>query len=507
MSMIPLVRQFLWNIGVERRTPIYFDNNATTPLDPRVCRYMSLVQKTHFGNPSSLHLFGLKAREIVEQSRRSTAHIIGADASEIVFTSGGTEANNTVIKSIASAHARGHFITSSIEHPSVLTVFQSLEGKGFDVTYLPVDADGRVRVNDLAAAIRPDTLLISIMHVNNELGTIQPIEEIGAVAASRKIPFHSDAVQSFGKLPLNVHLMHIDYLSFSAHKINGPKGAGAIYVRTGCTLNPLLEGGHQERMLRAGTESVAAIAGFGEACRILSSSGSAEHHAQLAEIKHTLIDGIGALFPQARINGSREHALPSTVNVTLPGISNSEVLAYLDFHKIAVSVGSACVAGSDDLSHVLTALGVNDEDIRSSFRISAGRFTTKKEARSFLNVLHRFARERQSFFAYMMPGDLLLKECADGNILVVDIRNEDQRQEYPPIPGALSITRTMEQFKTLPRDKDVVLVCEDGYLANLYSVRLRHAGWKNVRSLMGGYKRWRQYHRDDYYFHIMKGLP
>jgi cysteine desulfurase len=497
--------QLLRNTGIQLRRAIYFDNNATTPLDPRVHRYMTSVQQKHFGNASSLHLFGMKAREIIEESRRSVAQILNADPSEIVFTSGGTEGNNTVIRSIARSHPRGHCITSSIEHPSVLKVFQSLEADGFTVTYLGIDENGRVRVNDLEAAIRPETILISVMHVNNELGTIQPIEEIGAVAAAKGIPFHCDAVQSFGKLPFDVKAIPVDYVTCSAHKINGPKGAGAIFIRRGAALEPLLVGGHQERLLRPGTEALVNIAGFGRACELVSSKSKAEYLQRTARIKSLLIDGITQIFPNARVNGSAAHALPTTLNVTLPGIPNSEILAYLDFYKIAVSVGSACVAGSSDVSHVLVALGVCEDDIRSSFRISLGAFNTEREARAFIEVLQRFADERGSIFSYLMPGDLLLKDCANGNTLVVDIRYEGQRKEYPPIPAAVRLSATMTQLKTLPRDREIVLVCEDGYLSNLYAIRLRQAGWPSVKSLLGGYKRWRQYHRDDFYYYIMKG--
>lgn len=500
--MKTLLVQFWRNVGVQLRNPIYFDNNATTPLDPGVRRFMSDVQKSCFGNPSSIHQFGAHARKIVEESRADVARVIGAEPSEIIFTSGGTEANNMILKSAVRGRRRGHVITSSIEHPSVLSVFQSLEKEGFDVTYLGVGEDGRVRVSDLERAVRPETLLISVMHINNELGTIQPIAEVGALAASKNILFHSDAVQSFGKVPIDVRSLPVDFLTMSAHKINGPKGIGAVFARRGTALYPLLEGGHQERLKRAGTEAVVSIGGFGEACRILRTIDEDEFRSRVAGIKQSLIAGIKQVFPGARINGSIERALPTTLNVTLPGIPNSEVLAYLDFHRIAVSVGSACVAGSDDLSHVLVALGVSAEDIKSSFRISLGRFNTEAEGRSFVKFLRRFAEDRQSSFSYVMPGDLLLKDCAGGKVLVADIRDERQRREYPPIPGSTVFARTWEDLKTLPRDREVVLLCEDGYLSNLYTVRLRQAGRTNVKSLLGGYKSWRQYHRDDFYFHI-----
>ncbi|HLP17776.1 MAG TPA: cysteine desulfurase family protein, partial [Bacteroidota bacterium] len=433
---LALFRQIRENLSSQFRRPIYFDTNATTPIDPIVQKRMARVQKHIFGNASSLHMFGSAAREVVEEARRSVARVINAEPSEIIFTSGGTEANTTVIKSAAAGasavgntQARAHFITSRIEHPSVLETFRRLEARGFDVTYLSVDAHGCVSVSELESALRITTLLVSIMHVNNELGTIQPIAEIAKRCASRGIPFHSDCVQSFGKLPIDIRTLPIDFLTCSAHKINGPKGAGAIFMRQGVRLNPLLEGGHQERLLRAGTEAVGAIAGFGKACDVLSSIDPIVLRNQSAPIKSIVIDGMRQVFPEMRINGSTDHSLHTTLNMTLSGIPNAEILAYLDFYNIAVSVGSACVAGSSEVSHVLAALGVSDDDIRSSFRISFGRFNTEQEARSFVSVLGRFARDRKEFFSYLMPGELLAQDVLSGSVTLVDVRSEDQRRE------------------------------------------------------------------------------
>ncbi len=505
MNMIDYFRQLVQVLRLELRRPIYFDNNATTPIDPRVHRFTVSVQKKCFGNPSSLHLFGMQAREIVEAARRHVANIIGAESEEIIFTGSGTEANNTVIKSVASGHSGGHFITSAIEHPSSLQVFKSLEKKGYRVTYLGVDADGRIRIRDLKEAIRPDTVLISVMHVNNELGSIQPIEDIAAIAKSKGIPFHTDAVQSFGKLPIDVKTLPVDYLSCSAHKINGPKGIGAIFVRRGVPLTPLLEGGHQERLLRAGTEALVNIAGFGEACKIVQSIDMNAFHKNLHGMKNILIEGITKAFPAAKVNCRPELALPTTLNMTLPGVSHSEILAYLDFYKTAISVGSACVAGSDDLSHVLVALGASADEIKSSFRISLGKFNTEHEARSVVQLFAKFIREREGFFSYVFPGDLLPKDCESGSTIIVDVRGANQLNAHPAIPGAIVGRRSMREWKSLPHDKEVVFICEDGYLSTLYSSRLRRAGWTNVKSLMGGYKRWRHYHREYYDSRILKG--
>lgn len=500
-----ILRQLHQTFRIVLRKPIYFDNNATTQLDPVVSKFTSAIQQKSYGNPSSLHLFGIKAREIVEKARHHVATILNAEPDEIIFTGSGTEANNTIIKSVAATHPGGHFITSAIEHPSALKVFQSLEKQAYTVTYLGIDSAGRIQIEELKKGIRPETALISIMHVNNEIGTIQPIEEIGTIAHSHNIPFHSDIVQSFSKIPLNVQLLPVDFLSISAHKIYGPKGIGAIYKRKGTTLAPLLEGGHQEHLLRAGTEALINIAGFGEASRLMNLMDSANYLARLARIKKILIDGMKEIFSNMKINGDIAFALPTTLNVTLPGIPNSEILAYLDFYKIAVSVGSACVAGSDDLSHVLIALGLTSDEIKSSFRLSFGKFNSEAEAWSFLKILKKFSRERKEFFAYILPGDLLPEDCEQSKKIVVDIRDEDQRNKYPIFSTALRFDRTMKELKTLPKDKEVVLLCEDGYLSNLYTTRLRNAGWKNVKSLMGGYKSWRQYHRDYYYYNIVKG--
>jgi len=472
------------------RKTVYFDNNATTPLDPNVKKFIASIL-SFYGNPSSIHSSGSRSRELIEWARQQVAGVINASPDEIVLTSGATEANNTVIKTVAAIKSKGHFITSAIEHPSVLQVHKSLEKKGFPVTYLKVNKSGMIDLTKLTQAIRPDTVLISIMHVNNEIGSIQPIEEIAQIAQKHSILFHSDIVQSFSKFPINVKELPVDYLSFSAHKIYGPKGIGGLYVREGRPLEPLIEGGHQEKTLRAGTESLFNIAGFGKAAEIARQVDLAVYRNNLLAIKKALYEGIKSVFPDAQINGDFEQGSPTTLNIFLPGVDNREFIAFLDFYRIEVSTGSACISGSDEPSHVLLALGLTPEEALSSFRIGIGRFNTISDAESFIKILHYFISESQDFFDYLFPQDLTPAILSNPAMLVVEIRTAAQRKKFKSFPGAIISEISMSALRKLPKDKSIILMCEDGYLANIYALRLKNAGWKNVKAVFGGHRAWR----------------
>ncbi|NTU41491.1 MAG: aminotransferase class V-fold PLP-dependent enzyme [Nitrospirales bacterium] len=501
----PSLKRIWENIRLETARTVYLDNNATTPLDPRVRRAMASVQRRCYGNASSTHLLGAKAREVVESAREQVARVVGAFPDEIIFTSGGTEANNTVIRAIAAINPKGHFITSAIEHDSVIRGFRSLESQGLAVTYLRPDRTGCVQPEQLEGAIRGDTVFASIMHLNNETGTVQPLARMAAVCRERKILFHSDMVQSFGKIRVDVREMPVDYLSFSAHKIYGPKGSGALFVRRGAPFAPLLEGGHQEEERRAGTEAVVNIAGFGRAAQIMEQEAG-RHTARLAAMRTALWEGLQGIFPQARVNGDLAEGFPGTLNVLLPGVDNSELLSYLSFHKIALSAGSACTAGSDEPSHVLTALGLTPEEARSSVRISLGRFNRPSDTGRVLGVLRRFAQERESFFEYVFPAQLPPSELGNGGRLLVDIRTAAQRQRFMSIPGTTLCGRSVAALRGLPKDREILLICEYGYVSNILAPRLRRAGWPAVKGLMGGYEQWRQLYREYYYNHI-NGRP
>ena len=376
---------------------IYLDNAAATPMDTRVLEAMMPYLTTAYGNPSSLHYFGQEARAAVQKARRQVATCLGVKLGDIVFTSGGTEADNLAILGYLRANFPngGHLITSSIEHHAILRTFEALGEKGYGVTFLPVDETGRVRVEDVAKALRDDTVLVSIMYANNETGMIQPIDEIGELTYARGIAFHVDAVQAFGYIPIQPLTQHIDMLTVCSHKIYGPKGVGTLYIRHGLEVSAEAYGGPQEHRLRAGTENVAGIVGFGKATELLQAE-RAERCKLAASYKQyiydTLVQGNGALH----YNGTIENSLPNILNVSVANTDSSIVLIALDMAGIAVSAGSACEAGAVVPSHVLKAMGIGDEWLRSSIRISTGKDNTfdemKEAVRRIQGVLQQMHR-------------------------------------------------------------------------------------------------------------------
>ncbi len=373
---------------------VYLDHCATTPLHPDVLTAMLPFLRDSFGNPSSIHTLGRKAREAVEEARGRVAALIGANASEIVFTSGGTEANNLAIQGIARARKdRGnHIVTSSIEHHAVLKTCQYLERSGFTVTYLPVDHHGIVNPEDLKKALTDKTILVSVMHANNEVGTIEPIPEIGRIVTERGIPFHTDAVQSAGKVPLNVKEMSVDLLSISAHKFYGPKGIGALYIREGIRIDPILYGGEQEKGIRSGTENVASVAGLGKACE-LARETVAVRMDEIRKLRDALQERISTAVPGLTINGHPMSRLPNCLSVSVPGLIGETILRDLDARGIAVSSGSACTSHSVEISHVLSAMGLPKETAQGTVRMSLGIMNTPDEieytAASFVEVVEK----------------------------------------------------------------------------------------------------------------------
>ena len=370
------------------RRQVYLDHAATTPVHPSVLQEMHKVLETHFGNPSSLHFYGRAAKQHLEVARERVARLLGAGQQEIIFTSGGTEADNLAVMGTAlSYQERGrHIITSTIEHHAVIDPCQMLARNGFEVTFLPVDKDGVVDPGDVKKAIRRDTILITIMHANNEIGTIEPVPEIGKVARKHGIIFHTDAVQTAGYLPINVDDLNVDLLSISAHKIYGPKGAGALYIRQGVKLKPLIHGGGQERACRPGTENLPGIVGLGKAAEIAASEHFSESK-RYKKLSDRLIQGIKAQIPDAKINGHPEKRLPHNVNVSFRGVKGECLLVGLDQEGIAVSTGSACSSGSSQLSHVLEAIGLSQEEGAGTIRMTVGRSTTVDDIDYVLGVL------------------------------------------------------------------------------------------------------------------------
>jgi len=368
-------------------TTIYMDNSATTPVRKEVAEEMIPYLTENFGNPSSIYDLGKTSKNAVENARKKVAYAIGAEENEIYFTSGGTESDNWAIKGIAFTNRNmgTHIITSSIEHHAVLHTCEWLEGQGFEVTYLPVDKYGMVLSGDLKNAIRDDTILISIMLANNEIGTIQPVEEIGKIARENRIYFHTDAVQAIGHILIDVQKMNIDLLSLSGHKFQGPKGCGALYKRRGTKIETLLHGGAQERKRRAGTENVPAIVGLGKAIE-LATGEIEESNKTLLEMRERLIKGL-LKIPKTHLNGHPTQRLANNVNITFEYIEGESLLLLLNAKGIFASTGSACNSSSLEPSHVLTACGVPHEIVHGSLRLSLGKMNTEKDVDRVLEVL------------------------------------------------------------------------------------------------------------------------
>lgn len=358
----------------------YFDNAATTRVKKEVLEEMLPYFNERYGNPSSLYSIGRISKKAIEEARKKVANLINANPNEIYFTGCGSESDNTIIKGIAySRRKQGkHIITSQIEHPAVLHTCQSLEKQGFEVTYLKVNKDGFINIDDLRNSIRNDTILISIMFANNEIGTIQPIEVISKIAKMYNIVFHTDAVQACGNIPIDVKKMGIDALSLSGHKLYAPKGVGALYVKNGIEFEKFMDGGHQEKNKRAGTESVAGIVGLGKACE-LANQNLREHMNHLKELRDYFISQVEEKIRGAILNGSKQERLPGNANFAFPSVDGEALLLNLDSKGICASSGSACTSGTSEPSHVLSSIGLSNELALSSLRITFGEDNTKED--------------------------------------------------------------------------------------------------------------------------------
>src|SRR5881398_3683691 len=370
---------------------VYLDYNATTPVEPEVLDAMLPYFSAEFANASSIHTFGQNARAAVEAAREQVATLLGARPQEIFFTSGGTESDNHAVFGIVGSTAispksHPHVITSFVEHEAVLNACQALEKQGVSVTYLPVDQDGLIDPQHLQAALRPETILITIMHANNELGAVQPLEEIGRIAKEADVYFHTDAVQSAGKIPIDVNTLQVDLLSLSGHKLYAPKGIGALYVRGGTRLRQLLYGGHHQRGFRPGTENVAGIVGLGSAAEIARKS-LAEDACRISALRDKLQQRLLQLVHQSRVNAGAAPRTPNTTNLVFPGVEGEALLIALDLKGLACSTGAACSSGTVEPSHVLTAIGLPPEEARASLRFSLGRHTTSADVDFALNVV------------------------------------------------------------------------------------------------------------------------
>ena len=376
---------------------VYADNAATTRIAPQVLDAMLPYLKEEYGNPSTLYKLGREAKIAIEKAREQVAQVIGAKVEEIFFTGSGTEADNMALKGVLYGPAgkgKKHLITTKIEHHAILHTAMALEKEGFQVTFLDVDKNGRVDLEELKQAITPDTALVSIMAANNEVGTIQPIEEIGKICREKGVLFHTDAVQAFGHMPLDVNKMNIDLLSLSAHKINGPKGSGALYIRRGLGLRPVIEGGGQERNRRSGTENVAGIVGLGQAAQ-LAMETMVEESARLKALAKKLTDGV-LQIPETILTGDPENRLPGACSFAISAIEGESLVLYLDMEGICTSTGSACSTGSLDPSHVLMAIGLSHEVSHGSLRVTLGRFNTEEEVDYIIETLPKVVEKLRS---------------------------------------------------------------------------------------------------------------
>lgn len=369
---------------------IYLDHNATTAVEPAVLDAMLPFFSAEFGNASSIHTFGQRARAAVETAREQVAALLNARPQEIVFTSGGTESDNHAIFGVAqglsSVPAGSHIITTTIEHEAVLNACQALEKQGVTVTYLPVNRDGLISLDELRRALRPETVLITVMHANNELGTIQPLAEIGRIAAEADVYFHTDAVQSAGKIPVDVKSLQLDLLSISGHKFYAPKGIGALFIKSGTRLRQLLYGGHHQRGFRPGTENVAGIVGLGKAAELARVSVEKDA-ARISRLRDALENSILARVPDSRVNSANAPRTPNTSNILFSGLEGEALVIALDLKGLACSTGAACSSGAVEPSHVLTAIGLPASEARASIRFSLGRHTTESEIAAALELV------------------------------------------------------------------------------------------------------------------------
>lgn len=444
----------------KRVQPIYLDYNATTPIDARVADAMLPYLYDHFGNPSSSHSYGIAAKKGVEQARRQVAEMLGCSAEEIIFTSGGSESNNLAIKGTAfSQRGKGnHIITTTVEHPAVLEVCAYLEKQGFKVSYVPVDENGRVDVDELEKTITPETILISVMHANNEVGTIQPIRQIAEIAHSHNILVHTDAAQSIGKIPVRVDDLDVDLLSIAGHKLYAPKGIGALYIRTGTDLEKIMHGAEHEGNLRAGTENVLEIVGLGQACELVSQN--LEKYAQhMKEMRDLLEGNLTGEFPWAKINGEIERRLPNTLNISFRNIEANTILSELS--GVAASAGAACHAEQVDVSHVLEAMRVPVDYAMGTIRFSVGRSTTAGEINlafeEITRVIHNLQPDSTNQISVEEGESIKLTQFTHGLGCACKLRPQLLEQVLQDMP--------------VPNDKRILVGTETADDAAVFSIR------------------------------------
>ena len=483
------------------RQNIYLDNNATTPISSSVAREMGRAIKNSYGNPSSLYKIGVSSAILLEESRQSVAKAIGASPEDIIFTGSASEANNTVIKIIADGALDGRkkIITTPLEHASILSTLKYLEEKGFEIVLAPINSKGLVDMEVLDKIVDSKTLLVCCMVANNETGVIQDVKRLAAICRNHEVPILADCVQAFGKIPIDVKELGVDYATFSAHKIYGPKGCGALYHKSGALIKPFIHGGHQEGGLRAGTESIHNIIGFSQACKQVANHIEASKNTR--QLRDYFIEQLKLIKPDIIVNSpDGNDCLPNTVNVVFTGINNAFMIATLDHFDISVSAGSACNTQQNEPSHVLKAIGCSDDQARESIRFSLGVSTSRSQIKYVLRIIRTIINKELPAIGMVEPKILDEQFLFDKENLVVDVRFWIDRTLVKGIPNSVEVTflNYKKQIKKLPHNKNIVVVCQTGFNAPLVAYELKKRGCKNVSFLTLGVVAWRQTHPELY---------
>jgi cysteine desulfurase len=482
---------------------VYLDHNATTNVSEHVRRKMNQVLKYYYGNPSSFYGIGRSAASIMDQAREHVADAINADPQEVYFTACATESNNAVLKSL-SAHffpAKKKIVSTPIEHPSVIGTLEYLKTQGIVIEYCPVDHQGRVLLPELEKHIDDETFMVCCMAANNETGVIQDIPAIAKIARRHDVLVMADCVQALGKIPVDARGWDIDYASFSAHKLYGPKGIGALYVKQGRPFSPFFHGGHQENGFRAGTESLHNIAGFGSACKDVNKLlADAE---RIRALKNQLIRRLKEIKPDCVINSPQIEAecLPNTLSITFPGVENTVLMGMLSYRGIAVSAGSACTTGEDKPSHVLKAIGLSDEAARSTIRISLGSDNSERDILYTAKIFQDFIEGRAPLLVNRIaPAQLNETILFDEQTYILDIRSRRERRNFGSLPNSHEVNpfKLEKYLGQLPRDKHIVVVCPGGGHSFMVAYYLKTKGFKQVSDLRGGFHAWKKRRSDLY---------
>lgn len=475
------------------RRKVYLDNNATTPVAAAVRRRMNEVLKETFGNPSSLYRAARDSAAALEEARQTVARAINAGPGEILFTGSATEANNQVLVSLFEEFypQKDTIISSPIEHPAVLETLGYLEKRGARIKYCRVDNGGFANPAEIEALIDPKTFLAVLMLANNETGSIQPVGRTAELCRRKNVLLLSDCVQALGKIPVDVKELGADYATFSGHKIHGPKGAGALYVRSGCPIGSFIHGGHQENGLRAGTESLHNIAGL--SCAFSQTGAVLKKAGRIAELKESFLAGLKKIVPKTVINSPRENCLPNTISITFPGINNAQLMAHLDFHGIAVSAGSACNTQSDKPSHVLTAMGLSEARARETLRFSLSDKTEASDIKYTLKVLKGFLSGEASAISLISPAQLDEGLLFGEGTYILDVRFPSDRRILKGLPGSheAPFLGFGEYASRVPKNRNIIVVCQAGGNAPVVAYHLRSKGYPNVSFLMSGLAGWK----------------